>query len=167
VRLPKLKLRGLRILRLAEAALSQRLGRPPSVEEVSRESGIPVEEIQRLLGARPHELPLEAGPGDADDFSPIIALTPDPHGESPSAGVFERDVEEWIAGVLATLPERERMIIELRYGFEDATEHTLQSIGDRLGLTRERVRQIESRALGRIRQALETSSSAPHGTTRP
>ncbi len=159
VRLPRHVMRRLRVLRLAEAALSQRLGRHPSLEELAVEAGLPVPEIEALIASAPREQPLEGSPDD--DRSPVIALVPDPHSEIPSNGILATDVEEWIAGVLASLPERERTVLQRRYGFDDEPPETLQKIGDRLGLTRERVRQIEARALDRVRRAIEHSVRGP------
>jgi len=130
--------------------LTQALGRPPSLEEVAASLEIPPEQVARLEEIRPH--PLSAGLRD---------LVADPSG--PAAGPLEtllRDRAD-LTGLLDDLPEKERAVIRLRFGLGGEEALALEAIGDRLSLSRERVRQLEADALERLRGLLLARGIAP------
>jgi RNA polymerase nonessential primary-like sigma factor len=138
----------------AHAALSQELGRPPTVTEVAARLGRPVEQVEDLEALRqqrPVSLDAPAGPAGTGDLQDVI--------EDPSAPPASRVLEtlrarEDLAGVLEDLPDTERTVVTLRFGFKGNEPQTLESIGRRLGVTRERVRQIEATALRRLGRLL-------------
>ena len=138
----------------AERTLRARLGREPVSEEIARELGISVPRAERLAG-------LISGLRSLDEGSGIEAfeqLSSEDLGESPPS--VERLVElqlehEKLDRLLRSLSQREEQILRIRYGFFDGVARTLAQTGAHFGISRERVRQIESRALGKLRRALE------------
>ncbi|MEI7644753.1 MAG: sigma-70 family RNA polymerase sigma factor [Chloroflexales bacterium] len=130
--------------------LSQSLERQPTPEEVAIALGQPIERIERVLEAARRPVSLETPVGDEGehtlgDFLPDDDL-PTP-GDFASAQLLRRD----LSAALDHLNERERRIIDLRYGLEDGRRRTLEEVGRALGMTRERARQIEAEALRRLR----------------
>ncbi len=91
---------------------------------------------------------------DADDDKPLLALLADDGAERQDKRIYSEEVKRILESALDTLPERERMIIDRRFGFSDDTSQTLKEISQVLRCSRERVRQLEKVALARLRQAL-------------
>jgi RNA polymerase primary sigma factor len=147
----------------ARRALSQELGRQPSPEEIAEKVDMPPKKVDEILklGQEPVSLeaPVGAGEGDArlGDFIADDAL------ERPLEIVANRLRDADVQEILATLPWRERRVIELRYGLADEGPMTLEDIGIEVGLTRERVRQIESKTLAMLKNS--ASAGKLHGTT--
>ncbi|MCU0490661.1 MAG: sigma-70 family RNA polymerase sigma factor [Chloroflexaceae bacterium] len=131
--------------------LSQSLERQPTAEEIAIALGQPVDRIQRVLEAARRPMSLETPVGD-DGESTLGDFLPDDELPTPtdfaSAQLLRRDLAE----ALTHLNERERKIIDLRYGLVDGERRTLEEVGKVLGMTRERARQIEAEALRRLRQ---------------
>jgi RNA polymerase sigma factor (sigma-70 family) len=142
-------------------ALTQKLGRAPTAEEVAKVMGRPVAEIEPLESLRQQPLSLDStaageGKGTLHETVPDVS-------EAPGAGlaaVLRARVD--LAGVLHDLPDTERTVITLRFGLGGEEPMTLESIGRRLGVTRERVRQIESAALERLRRLLAARDVEPN-----
>ena len=159
IRLPKYKVERLRRLRAAEAALGSRLCRRPQLEELASETGLSPLEIEnlRLIGQRQvsleHLVNGECG-------RRLEELLSEPAGAEAEEGLIEQDFENHLAKIIDELPEKERFVVRQRFGFDGDCSSTLQSIAGQLGLSRERVRQIELQALERIRRALSSRSSA-------
>jgi RNA polymerase primary sigma factor len=131
----------------ARQALSQKLGRDPKPWEIADATGLDVSKIDDLqnLAYVSTSLDLEID----EEGNPLANLIPDPNSTDPQAeSGLPVDVVEW----LSNLEERERLVIELRFGLTDGEAKTLQEIGRRVGLTREGVRQIEKRALEKLRR---------------
>ena len=147
----------------ARRALAQELGRQPSAEEIGAKVEMAPKKVEEILklGQEPVSLeaPVGAGEGDArlGDFIADDAL------ERPLEIVANRLRDADVQEVLATLPWRERRVIELRYGLADEGPMTLEDIGAEVGLTRERVRQIESKTLAMLKNS--ASAGKLHGTT--
>ncbi len=133
-------------------ALTQALGRPPTVEEVAKEMGRPTAEIEHLETLRQQPLSLDSpareGKGSLHD------TVEDPSAVSGSGIAAVLRARADLAGVLQDLPDTERTVVTLRFGLGGEEPMTLESIGQRLGVTRERVRQIEGSALKRLRRLL-------------
>ena len=136
------------------AQLSNDLGREASEEELSQELGIPSENIARLksIGLRPASLD---APADDQDGRPLLENIPDDHGSTPFDFLREKDFSGELECVLKTLNEREATIISHRFGLNGTSPKPLQQIGDLIGLTRERVRQLELAALEKLRRAFK------------
>lgn len=91
---------------------------------------------------------------DADDDKPLLSLLADDGAERQEKRIYNEEVKRLLESALESLPERERLIIDHRFGFSDDTSHTLKEISQILRCSRERVRQLEKVALARLRQAL-------------
>jgi RNA polymerase primary sigma factor len=131
----------------AKEALSQKLGRDPEPWEIAEATGLDitkVEDLQRLAYVST-SLDLEID----DEGNPLANLIPDPNGTDPQA---DNGLPADVLESLAKLEERERLVLELRFGLADGEGKTLDEIGRRVGLTREGVRQIEKRALEKLRK---------------
>jgi RNA polymerase primary sigma factor len=132
--------------------LTQELGRRPSIEEISRELGMKEEEVRDLLGATPTEVSLNAPVGEEGDMR-LEEVIKD-HSITPSDDILiAQSFEEQLQKLLGQLDEKERLIIERRFGLGDREPQTLAEIGTDLHLSRERIRQIEERALGKLRRS--------------
>jgi len=136
-----------------KAALAQDLGRAPTTEEIASALGQPIEEIEDLerMRHRPVSLDSPTGQDGGGTIEDLVKDAEPPPGAGPSATLTARDD---LARVLRDLPPAERSVLELRFGLSGEEPWTLESIGRQLGLTRERVRQIEAAALARLRKLM-------------
>jgi RNA polymerase primary sigma factor len=137
-------------LRNVTKKLVQQKGREPSVEEVAEASGISVDEAKRVMKISKHPISLDRPIGDSEDsyFGDFIE---DETAESPVQAAGHEMLRERINDVLNTLTFREREIIKLRYGIGDGYTYTLEEVGRIFRVTRERVRQIEAKAVRKLR----------------
>jgi RNA polymerase primary sigma factor len=156
IRLPVHVVERMHGLSRARQALSEKLGREPTVEELARQMRVPVEKVRLLVEAPRPPISLET-PIGADDDRALGEVIEDTQLAPPDAAVLRDAVRAHVARALATLPAKEREVLRLRFGVGTEREHTLEEIGARLSLTRERIRQIEKSAL----QRLLRSGSAP------
>ncbi|MCZ6832121.1 MAG: sigma-70 family RNA polymerase sigma factor, partial [Acidobacteria bacterium] len=135
----------------AVAELTGKLGRKPKVNEISELTEIPEEKIEEVLRSIRRPLPIENTGDDEDaDAGPIRFLV-DEHSVSPLEQALTLNLKEKIGDTLTMLTEREQRIIRLRFGINESSDHTLEEVGKALNITRERVRQIESRALKKLK----------------
>ncbi|HKW91587.1 MAG TPA: sigma-70 family RNA polymerase sigma factor [Methylomirabilota bacterium] len=140
--------------------LTQKLSRPPTVEEVAAEMGRPAAELEQLESLRQHPVSLDK-PTGSDGRGNLGETVQDPSAV-PGAGLAAvLRARADLAGVLQDLPDRERTVITLRFGLGGEEPLTLERIGGRLGLTRERVRQIEAAALQHLRRLLAARDVEP------
>jgi RNA polymerase primary sigma factor len=141
-----------RIRRLYKATreLEQALGRAPSPEEVAKELGVDGEQVEWMLKVswRPMSLEQPVGEEEDNEFGSFIE---DENTASPTQTAFDNLLKEKIEQVLSTLTPREQRILRLRFGLVNGKCYTLEEVGQKFGLTRERIRQIEARALRRLR----------------
>lgn len=130
--------------------LTQTLGRAPSVEEIALKTGVPVDRVNMALRAKHRTLSLESPVGDEDQgvFMDLIA---DRQSKSPLEALLAREIAVRVHEELAHLTPREAQILRLRFGIEKSPKLTLEEIGERYGVSRERIRQIQEKALNRIR----------------
>jgi RNA polymerase primary sigma factor len=161
VRLPANKAGDLCRVEKAFGELSQRLGRSPTVAEVASGLGMDIGEIEEILKVSKNCLSLETPIGDEGE-STLIDLIADDGYQAFARDMKARALREEIEGVLKTLSFREERIIKLRFGLEDGEPLTLEEIGRRLGLTKERVRQIEDKAIKRLRRTLHAKKLRAH-----
>ena len=134
----------------AQKQLTQELGREPTPEEVADEMHMPVSRINSLLKMAQQPVSLHAPVGDDGDVS-VGDFIEDKSAENPSDVTSYSLLKEKLGDVLTTLTERERKILEMRFGLTDGYERTLEEIGKMYNVTRERIRQIEAKALRKLR----------------
>ena len=132
--------------------LSQALGREPQAEEIAVEMGVEPEKIYQIEKINQDTLSLENPVGsDDDEKSTLGDFIPDDKIPSPVQESSERILSEQVKGILNDLSPKERKILEMRHGLMDGIYHTLEEVGREFGVTRERIRQIEAKALEKIR----------------
>jgi RNA polymerase primary sigma factor len=126
------------------------LGREPTADELAKRMDIPVARVRKALKVRQTPVSLETPIGEEGD-SHLAELIEDRSAISPADAIISVNLKEQTANVLRTLTPREEKIIQMRFGLEDGTEHTLEEVGLHFALTRERIRQIEAKALRKLR----------------
>jgi RNA polymerase primary sigma factor len=148
VRLPVHVVEALRRLAKAERALSAELDRPPTVQELADRTGLASDRILELWQAGAPVSSLDTPIGDSGSFADLLS----DGGASPEERVVARSARHRVRREIGALAAREQAVLRLRFGIQGEREHTLQEIADRIGLSRERVRQIERQALARLRR---------------
>ena len=132
-------------------SLMQDLGREPLAEEIAAEMGVDVEKIRHIQKISQDVLSIETPVGDEED-SVLADFIPDDRNPAPNQLAARAYLRDLIRDILGTLTEREQKIINMRFGLEDGVYHTLEEVGKVFGVTRERIRQIEAKALEKIRE---------------
>ena len=132
--------------------LAQDLGRDPMPEEIATEMGIEVDKVYQIEKISQDTISLEMPIGDEDDRSRLSDFISDDKILAPDQEVAHRILADQVKEILDSLSEKERKILEMRHGLMDGTYHTLEEVGKEFGVTRERIRQIEAKALEKIRQ---------------
>ena len=145
-------------LRRAERKLRESLGRDPTDEEVAQELQISPRRVELYRQASRTPVSLDAPIGD-DDSNRISEVVADPNAAAPFDRVVLETDTALVREVLATLTRRENEILALRFGLEDGTPRTLEEVGEHFGVTRERIRQIQEQALGKLRLKMEERDS--------
>jgi len=130
--------------------LVQELGREPTSEEIARRMDIPVAKVRKVLKIAQEPISLETPIGEEED-SHLGDFIEDSQAVSPSEAVISVNLKEYTSQVLRTLTPREERVIKMRFGLEDGSEHTLEEVGQSFQVTRERIRQIEAKALRKLR----------------
>jgi RNA polymerase primary sigma factor len=153
VRIPTYQMEKVKQLRETRRALHEQLGRAPRRQEVCEELDQPIESVDRLLLHLTRAVSLDERVGREREV-PLADLLVDRTGTSPEASTIRRDLAGRVRAALDTLGESERKILGLRFGLGVPRLETLREIGQRLGMSRERVRQIEQRAKARLRALL-------------
>ena len=128
----------------------QELGREPTNEELAKRLQLPVPKVRKVLRVAQEPISLETPIGEEEE-SHLGDFIVDHNGISPSDAVVNLNLREQTAQVLKTLTPREEKIIKMRFGLEDGSEHTLEEVGQNFAVTRERIRQIEAKALRKLR----------------
>jgi RNA polymerase primary sigma factor len=128
----------------------QELGREPTNEELAKRMQLPVHKVRKVLRVAQEPISLETPIGEEEE-SHLGDFIVDQNGISPSDAVINLNLREQTAQVLKTLTPREEKIIKMRFGLEDGSEHTLEEVGQNFAVTRERIRQIEAKALRKLR----------------
>ncbi|HUJ31564.1 MAG TPA: RNA polymerase sigma factor RpoD [Candidatus Acidoferrum sp.] len=128
----------------------QELGREPTNEELAKRLQLPVSKVRKVLRVAQEPISLETPIGEEEE-SHLGDFIVDHNGVSPSDAVINLNLREQTAQVLKTLTPREEKIIKMRFGLEDGSEHTLEEVGQNFAVTRERIRQIEAKALRKLR----------------
>ena len=131
--------------------LIQELGRDPLAEEVAAEMGIDVEKVRHIQKISQEVLSIEMPVGDEDD-STLSDFIPDEKNPTPAQSTARAMLRDLIREIMIDLSEREQQILKMRFGLDDGVSHTLEEVGKAFGVTRERIRQIEAKALDKIRE---------------
>ena len=152
IRVPVHMIETINRLLQANRALVRSLGRDPTSEELAKRLGISVAKVGELkkIAQKPVSLEMQIG---TDEESHLGDLIEDKTAVSPADAVVDRSLREQTHSILKTLTAREEQILRMRFGLADGTEHTLEEVGQSLGLTRERIRQIEANAMRSLRNS--------------
>ncbi|HLJ96763.1 MAG TPA: RNA polymerase sigma factor RpoD [Gemmataceae bacterium] len=155
IRIPVHMIETMSKLRNVSKKLLQEMGREPTIEETARAAGITVEETRRVLKISRHPISLDRPVGESEDsyFGDFIE---DNSAESPVSAATQEMLKDKIEQVLKTLTYREREIIKLRYGLGDGYTYTLEEVGRIFKVTRERVRQIEAKAVRKLQHPVRS-----------
>ena len=130
--------------------LVQELGREPTVDEIAKELGLPVEKIIEANRTAADTLSLDTPVGDEEDTS-IGSFVEDDHTPGPADATSNALLAEALTEILGTLTQREADVLRMRFGMADGRTHTLEEVGQIFGVTRERIRQIENKAIRKLR----------------
>jgi RNA polymerase primary sigma factor len=155
IRIPVHMIETMSKLRNVSKKLLQEMGREPSIEETAKAAGISIEETRRVLKISRHPISLDRPVGESEDsyFGDFIE---DDGAESPVSAATQEMLKDKIEQVLKTLTYREREIIKLRYGLGDGYTYTLEEVGRIFKVTRERVRQIEAKAVRKLQHPVRS-----------
>jgi RNA polymerase primary sigma factor len=150
IRIPVHMIEVLNKLMRAQKRLLQEFGREPTPDELADEMQMPVTRVNVILKMAQQSISLQAPVGDESDalFGDFIE---DATAENPSETTSYHLLKDRLGEVLSSLTERERRVLELRFGLTDGYEHTLEEVGKQYKVTRERIRQIEAKALRKLR----------------
>jgi RNA polymerase primary sigma factor len=140
----------------AERSLVQDLGREPLPEEIAAEMGIEVEKVYHLKKISQETVSIDSPVGEDDgEDSSLGDFIVDEDTTKPNEVAGRQILKEYVGKILKDLDPREQKILKMRFGLEDGVTHTLEEVGEEFGVTRERIRQIESKALERIREHID------------
>lgn len=132
--------------------LAQDLGREPMPEEIADEMGIEIEKVRHIMEINQETISVDAPLGEGEDANTLSDFIPASDEVLPNQAAGRKLLEDHVQEVLVDLSPREQKILRMRFGLDDGVTHTLEEIGREFGVTRERIRQIEAKALDRIRE---------------
>jgi RNA polymerase primary sigma factor len=150
IRIPVHMIETINKLVRTQRQLVQELGREPTSEEIAKRMDIPVAKVRKILKIAQEPISLETPIGEEED-SHLGDFIEDKAVVSPSDAVINLSLKEQTSSVLKTLTPREEKVIKMRFGLDDGSEHTLEEVGQSFAVTRERIRQIEAKALRKLR----------------
>lgn len=162
VRMPLNRVGALYKISKASALLEQEMERTPNTEDIARSLDMSPQEVARTISSGRKHRSLDAPIGNDDDSSSLFDLIGDKSQPSPEEDVIDGSLREEIENALSTLEKREAEIIRLYYGIGREDSLTLDEIGERYGLTRERIRQIKEKALRRLRHTSRSRKLRPY-----
>jgi RNA polymerase primary sigma factor len=152
IRLPVHMIETIGKIKRVSRDLQTELGRPASKEEIAKKLEMPVEKVNMVMKATQSTISLETPMNTKDENAVLSDFIIDENSESPDTQVSNDSLIEELDKILATLRPRERDVLKLRFGLNDGNKRTLEEIGQLFGVSRERVRQIETRALNKLRK---------------
>jgi RNA polymerase primary sigma factor len=151
IRIPVHMIETLNRLSRINRGLFQELGREPTPEEIAKRSGLPLRKVRLILESSKKPLSLETPIGEDSDLGDFLE---DKRTPSPSDSLLTQDLSQQVERALSSLSAKEAEILRLRFGIGEEGEHTLEEVGQRFDVTRERIRQIEAKALRKLRSPL-------------
>ncbi len=151
IRVPLHTAERMRKVQQARAVLQQENGEVPSPAEIARKTGISEEKVRELLQLTPEVCSLDISTGDDEDGT-LTALLEDIHAPQPQEELVRRELEHTLQTLLSALNERQQQILRLHFGMEDGTCYSLEEIGKKLGISKERARQIERQAMEKLQK---------------
>jgi len=160
IRVPAHTLEKIWAMRRVAERYERELGRAPTPAELAAETGLRLPRVVEIQNAALPPASLDAPMGDADS-SRLADVVPDSSQADPAVALARRDLHELVHELVPRLPERERMILQQRFGLGDSGKLTLRTIGRRFGVTRERIRQLQNLALQKLRQLIQERETMP------
>lgn len=151
IRVPAHTAERIRKVLAAKAELLQQTEEEPTVEEIAAQCGIPAEKCQELLRLIPQVCSLDA-PLQQDGEDTLGLILEDAHAPQPQEELVRRELKKTLDMLLATLDERQQQILRLRFGMDDGVCYSLSEIGNKLGISKERTRQVEKQAMDKLKK---------------
>lgn len=151
IRVPLHTAERIRKIQMAETALRQENGEEPTVDQVAQKSGLPRDKVLELKKLMPDVCSLDV-PIGADEDGALQSLVEDIQAPQPYETLVRQELEHSLDTLLSTLTSRQQEILRLHFGMEDGTSYSLEEIGKRLGISKERVRQIERQAMEKLQK---------------
>ena len=151
IRVPLHTAERMRKIEAVRTTLRQQTGQEPTDADIARECGIPVEKVQALTQLTPDVCSLDVPTGEDDD-SALQTLLEDAQAPQPYEELVRQELDSTIATLLGTLNERQQQILRLHFGMEDGNCYSLEEIGKKLGISKERVRQVERQAMDKLQK---------------
>jgi RNA polymerase primary sigma factor len=152
IRIPVHMVETINKLLRTQRRLTQELNREPSNEEIAKEMEIDVEKVEHIMKIKQDISSLDASVRDDEEDSVLADFIEDEDTISPEESATNQLLKEHVKDMLGSLTEREQKILKLRFGLEDGKSHTLEEVGQEFSVTRERIRQIEAKALAKLRK---------------
>jgi len=154
IRIPVHMVETINKLLRTQRRMTQELNREPTIEELAKELEMEPEKVEYVIKIKQDITSLDAGVGrDGDDEDSVLGdFIEDEEGKTPQDSATEQLLKEQVQAVLSTLSDREQKIIKMRFGLENGKSHTLEEVGQEFAVTRERIRQIEAKALAKLRK---------------
>lgn len=155
IRIPVHMVETINKLLRTQRRMTQELNREPSIEELAKELEMEPEKVEYVMKIKQDIHSLDAGVGrDGDDDSESVLgdFIEDEDAKSPESSAGDQLLKEQVSTILGALTEREQKIIKMRFGLDDGKNHTLEEVGQEFSVTRERIRQIEAKALAKLRK---------------
>ena len=151
IRVPLHTAEKMRSVEAAKNALSQETGKEPTIDQIAQRSGIPEDKVRELLRLAPDVCSLDVPTGEGDD-GVLGTLVEDVLSPQPYEELVRQELEKTIQTLLSSLNQRQQQILRLHFGMEDGICYSLEEIGKKLGISKERVRQIERQAMDKLQK---------------
>jgi RNA polymerase primary sigma factor len=154
IRIPVHMVETINKLLRTQRRMTQELNREPTIEELAKELEMEPDKVEYVIKIKQDITSLDAGVGrDGEEEDSVLQdFIEDEEGESPEQSATSQLLKEQVQAVLSTLSEREQKIVKMRFGLENGKSHTLEEVGQEFAVTRERIRQIEAKALAKLRK---------------
>ena len=149
IRVPLHTAEKIRKVEAARNTLRQQNGEEPTIQEIAQQTGFSPEKVEELLGLSPDVCSLDVLTGDSDKNT-LGSLVEDLDAVQPQEALVRQELEKMLQTMFSTLTQRQREILSLHFGLEDGVEHSLEDIGKKLGISKERTRQIERQAMNKL-----------------